>query len=246
MSKPVSIFMMDVTNSTKNWEEITSYLKEIEKKISKWSTGLPHSLVKHRLGDEIVAIFDHYATAYTVAFYITQIWKHQDQPPYFGITFGNVDEDLTKIDLDTWNHPMMRHARKANEAIKNSSQRTGMLFEYETKGSLASACDMTNLLLQYQHKLMSEQTSVQRVISMLYSILGEQKAIASIVKKSPSTISSHYKKGNCEIILKTMATIQKTLNELEVVKCGNQPQHIVREIEMTIKNNLKAEMDKLL
>jgi hypothetical protein len=246
MLKPVSVLMMDVTNSSKNWNDIMNYLGEIEQTIGKWTRGLPNVKVKHRLGDEIVCIFDHFSTAYIVAFYISQVWRYKNQPPYFGLTFGMVDGDLSGIDIDKWNHPVMGQARLANETIKRAHNRTSMLLLPETNLIGTPSVEMTNLLLEYQHKMMKEQTDIQRRISMLYSILDEQKAIADIVNKSPSTISSHYKKGNCEIILKTLTTIQQTLNHLEETLSGTYPKNLTREITITIKNNLQQNLDKIL
>ncbi|WP_404433264.1 hypothetical protein [Sutcliffiella horikoshii] len=246
MKQPISIFMMDVTNSSKNWDEITSYLGEVEGFVKRWTRGLPHAQVRHRLGDEIVGLFDHYSTAYTVAFYISQIWKYKEQPPYFGITFGTVDTSLQQIDLDKWNHPLMRQARLANEKIKHSSQRSSMLLLPGEATIEDTSLEMANLLLSYQHKFMSDQTSLQQLISSLYAILDEQKAIARLVNKSPSTISSHYKKGNCEIILNTLYTLQETLDKLEANSFGNQPHNITQELTQTIKNELHKNIDAII
>ncbi|CAG9623706.1 hypothetical protein [Sutcliffiella rhizosphaerae] len=243
MAKPVSIFIMDVTNSTKNWNEIVKYLEEVETIIKGWTRGFPSVKVKHRLGDEIVCMMDHFSSAYIVAFYISQIWKYKKQPPYFGLTFGMVEDDFSSIDIDKWNHPIMRQARLANETIKQATNRRSMFLMPELAHQESTSIEMINLLLEYQHKMMSEQTDIQRSISRLYSILEEQKAIASIVKKSPSTISSHYKKGNCEIILKTKRTIQHTLNQLEQDSSGNVPHHITKELTTTIKKQLQKNIE---
>ncbi|KPB06405.1 helix-turn-helix domain-containing protein [Bacillus sp. CHD6a] len=246
MKYPISIFIMDVTNSSKNWDEITAYLGEMEGLVRRWTRGLPHAQVKHRLGDEIVGLFDHYSTAYTVAFYISQIWKYKEQPPYFGITFGTVDSSLQEIDLDKWNHPLMRQARVANEKIKHSSQRLSMLLLPDDEYMENTSLGMANLLLSYQHKFMKDQTALQQLISTLYAILDEQKAIARLVNKSPSTISSHYKKGNCEIILNTLYTLQETFDKLESTSFGTQPQNITKELTQTIKNELYKNIDSII
>ncbi|WP_223699965.1 hypothetical protein [Sutcliffiella deserti] len=246
MEKPVSVFIMDVTNSSKNWKKITSYLEKIEELIKNWTVGLPNVQVKHRLGDEIVCIFDHYATAYTVAFFISQIWKLEEQPPYFGISFGNVEEDLTRIDIDKWNHPLMSQARMANEKIKRSTNRTPILLVPETEMTDQPTMDMVNLLLEYQGKMMQEQTTLQHLISGLYTVMEEQKTIAKLLGKSPSTISSHYKKGNCEIIHRTLQTIQRTLISLEKNHAATSSANITKEINNTIKNNLKQNLDFIM
>jgi hypothetical protein len=235
--------MMDVTDSSRNWKEISSYLENMEELIKQWTNGLPNVHVKHRLGDEIVCIFDHYATAYTVAFYISQIWKYPGQPPYFGMSFGNVDDELAKIDIDKWNHPLMKQARLANEKIKQSANRTPMLLFPESEAISIPSLEMANLLLEYQGKMVNNQTKIQRLISGLFSVLDEQKTIANLLGKSPSTISSHYKKGNCEIILKTLYTIQNTLNQLEEEQSGTYPVNITKELQKTIKNHLNQNLD---
>ncbi|WP_078380503.1 hypothetical protein [Sutcliffiella halmapala] len=246
MKKPVSIFMMDVTNSSRNWNDITNYLEALEGYIKVWTRGLPNAHVKHRLGDEIVCIFDHFSTAYTVAFYLNQLWRLEDQPPYFGMSFGLVEEDLAKIDIDKWNHPLMRQARLANEKIKASTNRTSILLFPDSEVISIQSLDMLNLLLEYQGKLINEQTKLQRLISGLYSVLEEQKTIADLLRKSPSTISSHYKKGNCEILFKTLHTIQQTLNHLEETYADTYPKNLTMELNKTIKNQLKQNLDILL
>lgn len=242
MKKPVSVFMMDVTDSSRNWKEVSSYLETVEAYIKHWTKGLPNVHIKHRLGDEIVCIFDHYATAYTIAFYINQIWRFSDQPPYFGMSFGNVEEDISDIDIDKWNHPLMKHARLANERIKQSSNRTPIILFPDSDAMSIPSVEMSNLLLEYQGKLINEQTKLQRLISGLFSVLDEQKMIANLLGKSPSTISSHYKKGNCEIILKTFNTLQRTLNHQEETQSGTYPSNIMNELENTIKNHLKQNL----
>lgn len=246
MKKPVSIFMMDVTDSSRNWNSITNYLEALESYIKVWTRGLPNAYVKHRLGDEIVCVFDHFSTAYTVAFYLEQVWRLEGQPPYFGMSFGVVEEDLTKIDIDKWNHPLMRQARLANEKIKGSTNRTSMLLFPESEVISIPSLDMLNLLLEYQGKVINEQTKLQRLISGLYSVLEEQKPIAQLLGKSPSTISSHYKKGNCEILFKTLNTIQHTLNQLEEAYCSTYPNNLTKELNNTIKNMLKQNLDIII
>ena len=243
MKRPVSVFIMDVTDSSRNWKEVSLYLEMLEGCIKSWTKGLPTVHVKHRLGDEIVCMFDHYATAYTVAFYISQIWRFRDQPPYFGMSFGNVEENISEIDIDKWNHPLMKHARLANDKIKQSNNRSPIIFFPDSAAMSIPSMEMGNLLVEYQGKMMNEQTKLQRLISGLFSVLGDQKTIANLLGKSPSTISSHYKKGNCEIILKTLLTIQNTLNHLEEVQSGTYPSNITNELQNIIKNHLKQNLD---
>ncbi|MCD8510417.1 MAG: hypothetical protein LRY73_11505 [Bacillus sp. (in: Bacteria)] len=52
MRNPVSVFIMDVTNSTKNdnWDAISSYLDELEYWIKAWISPVGKGIVKHRRG----------------------------------------------------------------------------------------------------------------------------------------------------------------------------------------------------
>ncbi len=232
MNHPVSIFIMDVSNSSYEDEfgqELTLYLKEMVERINIWTNGIVKTKVKHRMGDEIFFISEHYSTAYTIAFYISRIWKYKNHKPYFGLSFGNISKKIEDIDTDTWIHPLVKQARMANDDIKKKSNRQQFSFELDnvSNGKLVNTFlqvdenyryefeTLFNLLLRYQHTFIEKQTELQHLICSLFLILNQQKRIAAFLGKSPATISSHYKKGNCEEILAACNEIQTVLISLQ-------------------------------
>ncbi len=114
LNQPVSIFIMDVTNSSSenNWNEITDYLQHWEEAIARWCNGIVPAKVSHRRGDEILFVGRHYFTAYTIAFHMSQLWKYQKQKPYFGIACGDVDENMDDIEIEIWNHPLIKKSKR--------------------------------------------------------------------------------------------------------------------------------------
>ncbi|MCD8510418.1 MAG: hypothetical protein LRY73_11510 [Bacillus sp. (in: Bacteria)] len=170
-------------------------------------------------------IAEHYVTAFTVATFVQQIWKYSGHPPYFGISFGHVDREVEAIDVETWNHPLIKKAREANERIKQSEKRIPIRFSFNEIfmdnnntveiQSLAETENLMNLMIEMQDHLWKNQTQLQKLICELYFIYGQQKQIATLLNKSAATISSHYKKGNGELILKAQQQIQHNLNAFE-------------------------------
>ena len=94
----------------------------LEERIAVWTKDITTTQVIHRSGDEIVVVSSGYATAYTLAFYISQIWAFKDHKPYFGLSFGEIQEDVNALDIETWIHPFMKQARYANDMLKHQEQ----------------------------------------------------------------------------------------------------------------------------
>ncbi|QIZ41042.1 hypothetical protein BHV55_04935 [Bacillus sp. RZ2MS9] len=254
MKKPVSVFIMDVTNSTSkgDWNELTRYLKEWEGIINSWSHNEVIIKAKHRMGDEILLVGDHYATAYIIAFYMEMHWKFNDQKPYFGVSFGCIEEDLEHIEIDWWNHPLIKRARIANEKIKNNPNRdTSVIFDICEEVSNFERGkqfqDTMNLLVQLQNKLMDDQTKQQRLISSLYTIFKEQKKIAQELNKTSSTISSHFRKGDSEMIFKIFEQLQDSLVLTETInsqKNVEEIKSITNVLNNIIREHIRRNLDK--
>lgn len=70
MNHPISIFILDVSNSSSAeiGEELTNYLDEMVASINVWTKEFGHCKVKHRAGDEIIFAGYGYSTAYIIAF----------------------------------------------------------------------------------------------------------------------------------------------------------------------------------
>ena len=76
MANEVSVFIMDVSNSSKEniGNELSEYLEQLKSRIAEWTQPVGVTKVSHRAGDELVVISSGYASAYTLAFYISRIW----------------------------------------------------------------------------------------------------------------------------------------------------------------------------
>ncbi|WP_026673292.1 sigma-70 family RNA polymerase sigma factor [Alkalihalobacterium bogoriense] len=234
MSTPISIFMMDVSNSTSkfNWNEVTNYLNNLEKAIAEWTKNCPFSIVKHRKGDEILFIAEGYTTAYIIAYYTRLLWEYPEQPPYFGMTFGDVEEDPRKIDIETWNHPLFKKTRMALETEKKIGRPKGISIHlhpsfFSLPLEIESFESTLNLLFELQCTLIEEQTPPQRTVCFLYSLFFEQKKIADLLQKTPATISNHFKKGKTKLITKTFSHILQLINKEETTTANIVKKQII-------------------
>ncbi|PEL14299.1 hypothetical protein [Bacillus sp. AFS017336] len=247
MKTPVSIFIMDVSNSSYDevfGQELSMYLKEIVEMINEWTDGVVKTIVKHRMGDEILLVSNHYSSAYVLAFYISRIWKYKDNQPYFGLTFGDINLELDEIDIETWIHPLLKKARLANESLKRISNRPKFSFkltDLNNENDLFEFEMMFNLLLTLQNTLIENQTEIQGIICSMYLIFMKQKKIASILDKTPATISSHFRKGNSGEILNTFEEIQLVLNSIQKRTNPKETQDL-----KTISNDLNIKIKSLI
>jgi hypothetical protein len=266
MNNPVSIFIMDVSNSSYEDEfgqELTLYLREMVERISIWTDGIVKTKVKHRMGDEILLISENYSSAYAIAFHISRIWKYRNNKPYFGLSFGDVRKEIEDIDTDTWIHPLLKQARMANEDLKKKSNRPQFRFELDhvsndktidtflhvDENYRSEFETLFNLVLRMQQTHIDKQTELQYLICTLYVFLNQQKKVAAFLGKSPATISSHYKKGSCEEILAACNEIQTVLNSLQnrnYSKNDHNPVQVNRKLIEKIKSNINDDLDVFL
>lgn len=237
MENPVSLFIMDVSGSSKNekiGEELESYLREIVSWIKDWAEDSVDIKVSHRMGDEIFLIGENYATAYTIAFYISRIWKFKKYPPYFGLTFGTINKNLKEIDMETWIHPIVKKARMANDELKKATEnRQQFKFKLDTvieNNHLQKPLEVhestqhllimyelaLNALLNAQEICIRKQTDLQKYISTLYLIFMQQKKIAAYLHKTSATISSHLNKGNGKEVIRVFHSITELLLSFQI------------------------------
>jgi hypothetical protein len=230
MYSPVSLFIMDVSNSSTkgNGEELASYLDKLCSWITQWSDGIVPVLVKHRAGDEVIFAGKGYSTAYLIAFYIKAVWPFDGQDPYFGLSFGETGKPFEEIDIEKWIHPLVKQARHANNLLKDQTK-TRPSFRFELDEFLSdNQADsllydefrlefeaLLNGLLRFQHLRMHSQTDIQKRVFSLYLIYENQKQIADVLGKTPPTISSHYRKGHSEELYAAFADIVDVLDSLE-------------------------------
>jgi hypothetical protein len=263
MNYPISIFILDVSNSSteKMGEELTVYLDELVDWITSWTKHIGPIQIKHRAGDEIIFVGPGYSTAYTIGFFVSRIWKFKDHMPYFGLAFGDIEKELKKVDLEKWIHPLVKQARYANDLIKQEKNRT--LFKFELDQFYPSDVNyslpynqfrnefekLINTLLNLQLKFIRSQTDIQEVVCSLYLILEQQKAVGKLLGRTAPTISSHFKKGNSEEILDTFSKIISILHSLQekaYPESTISPQDTNEKLTTSIRNQLKSILNTLI
>ncbi|WP_318614556.1 hypothetical protein [Sporosarcina sp. YIM B06819] len=254
MTYPVSVFIMDVSNSSKGdiGGELSKYLHHVEKRIADWTKDITTTQVIHRSGDEIVVVSSGYGTAYTLAFYISQIWAFKDHKPYFGLSFGELQEDINAIDIETWIHPFMKQARYANDTLKQQEQKRDQ-FNFELTDFLHVSSSegyhlfrsqfetLLNMILKLQQDQINEQTAIQSLVCSLFLVLDQQNRISHYLGRSASTISSHLKKGNFESITSAFNDVVKVLNSLQP-ESEHAQQVINNQLQQNIKRSVSANL----
>ncbi|WP_172369159.1 hypothetical protein [Sporosarcina jiandibaonis] len=258
MSNPVSVFIMDVSNSSVEdiGGELSKYLHQLEERISIWTKDIATTKVIHRSGDEVVVVSSGYATAYTLAFYISRIWKYKNHQPYFGLSFGDIEEDLNSLYIETWIHPLMKQARYSNDVLKqqgqNRSQFNFVLDDFSSRKSLESYHlyrrqfeTLLNAILRLQQNQINEQTEIQSLVCSLFLILNQQNKVSHYLGRSASTVSSHIKKGKCDNIISAFTDIVSVLNSLHSYSeiDSRSAQQVMNEqlqtnIKQIVSNNL--------
>lgn len=225
MTNQVSVFIMDVSNSSKEdiGKELSEYLQQVEGDITDWTKNIVTTKITHRAGDELVVVSSGYASAYTIAFYLSRIWKFPQHQPYFGLSFGNIQEDISALNIETWIHPLMKQARIANDFLKKQRDRKQFRFEIpsllsnKSLGVFSKQFEtLLNTILSLKQEHMNEQTEMQSLVCSLYLIVGQQNKVSQYLDRSTSTISSHMKNGKTDVILHAFDDIVHVLNSLEV------------------------------
>ncbi|WP_040208920.1 hypothetical protein [Neobacillus jeddahensis] len=261
-SYPISIFILDVSNSSTNaiGDELTAYLDELVNWINIWTKPLGTMKVKHRAGDEIIFVGYGYSTAYTIAFFISSIWKYHQYRPYFGLSFGDIEKELADLDIEKWIHPLIKQARYANDLLKQEQTRQPFKFELDLfiqsqpnhpflyNQFRKEFKSLFNTLLSLQHSLTQAQTNIQTLVCSAYLILQQQKAVGHLLNKTAPTISSHMKKGKCEEILHSFDELLIILNSLEKKTYPEEvnPKERNEQLIQSIRNYLKEHINILL
>jgi hypothetical protein len=252
MNHPISIFILDVSNSSSAeiGEELTNYLDEMVASINVWTKEFGHCKVKHRAGDEIIFVGYGYSTAYIIAFFISRVWKYRDHTPYFGLSFGDSDKGLEEVDIEKWIHPLIKQARYANDLLKQEPVRPLFKFELDQFYQDISLFSynqfrnefevLINSLLHLQMTMLKEQTPIQEQVFSYYLILQQQKAVAKLLEKTAPTISSHYKKGKSEEIIKVFSELISILDSLQEKSYNdNQRNEKSESLMKSIRHHLK-------
>lgn len=252
MKHPISIFILDVSNSSTAGmgEELSNYLDELVNWINVWTKDFGHCKVKHRAGDEIIFAGYGYSTAYILAFFISRIWKYRNHPPYFGLSFGDSDKLLEEVDIEKWIHPLIKQARYANDLLKQENVRPPFKFELDQFYQDQTFFPfnqfryefevLINSIIRLQLTLLKEQTPIQEQVFTYYIILQQQKAVATILGKTAPTISSHFKKGKSEEVLNAFSELITILNSLQEKSYNDKAEKAKSELLMeAIRHHLK-------
>lgn len=247
MGNEVSIFIMDVSNSSKEdiGYELSDYLQQLNISIAYWTQSNVPTKAVHRAGDEMVVVSSGYASAYTLAFYLSRIWKFTDHPPYFGLSFGNIEEDLRSLNIETWIHPLMKQAREANDFLKREQKRMQFRFKLpdmsKAEGFEVYSKQFETLLntsLRLKQEQMNRQTEIQSLVFSLYVMLGQQNKVSEYLGRTTPTISSHMKNGRSELILNAFNNITDVLHSLET----DASKHYADELQNIIRQQVVARL----
>lgn len=251
MENEVSVFIMNVNHPSQEdiGHELSEYLQQLQVSIAYWTQYISPTKVVHRAGDELVVISNGYGSAYTLAFYLSRIWRFTAHQPYFGLSFGHIKEDINTLNIETWIHPLMKHAKKANNAIEKDKKRTQFHFSLPSlqaeKGLEIYNKQFEALLntcLSLKQELLNDQTDIQSLVCSLYLLLGKQNKVSEYLDRTRSTISTHIKKGKTDDILKTFYNIVQVLISLEV----EQENREVDELQTNIRQNVTHRLQDYL
>lgn len=242
---PASVFIMDVTksSSTRIGEELSSYLIQLEEMIKTWYGNTIHVQVKHRSGDELILLAEGYSSAFITAFYISRIWKYDNNAPYFGLSFGSIEKEVATVDIDKWIHPLVKQARNANEHLKKQKDRESFCFQTNEPASEFEV--LMNGMVRLQHVLSMQQTEIQRLVGALYLVYGKQNIVAGFLGRTAPTVYSHYKKGHSEQILGSFHDIVSVLNSLQAKNFMNTDNSKAKTFEENIRNNIKGQVQSI-
>ncbi|MCT1905312.1 hypothetical protein [Oceanobacillus sojae] len=247
MANEASIFIMDISNSSKEniGNELSEYLEQLKNYITEWTENTAVTKVSHRAGDELVVVSSGYASAYTLAFYLSRIWRYPDHKPYFGLAFGDIQEDISKINIETWIHPLMKQAREANNYLKKQSNR--LLFHFklphlsDKKGFTVFSKQFETLIntsLTLKQEQINEQTEIQSLVCSLYFILGQQNKVSEYLGRTTATVSHHMKQGKTHLILNAFYNIVKVLDSLGIQDWQVQTDKLQENIRQNIRTDL--------
>ncbi len=211
---PCSVFIMDIRNSSLEGKgkELSAYLNKITSWLTEWTGN--QAIIKHRRGDEVIFISEGYASAYAAAHFLSVCWTKAEHPPYFGLSFGEVDSRAADLNVETWIHPLMKQAREANDELKREGAGKAQ-FAFRLRDDLYETQLLLNSLLEVRHTLVKDQTDLQKKVYTLVEIYRQQRKAASMLSKSPSTISSHFKKGKGEELVMIFKNVTAVLDSIE-------------------------------
>lgn len=241
MASEVSVFVLDVSGSAT--QEQREYLQQLQINIAYWTQFTSPAKLNFNNG-ELVAVMNGFASAYILGFYLSRIWKFHEHPPRFGLSFGTIDEDLNTIPIETWDHPLLDRARSANKRLIEQQSKTQFRFEAAyplTSRDFGNSMEiLLNTNANLQQALIDSQTKIQSLVCSLYLILGRQNKVSEYLGRTTSTVSTHMKQGNTELVLDAFYAIVEVLDELGSVR---EP---TEDLQATIRKNIADRLEYYL
>lgn len=187
----LAIMVMDVSNSTKydNGKDIRLFLEQLTIYTEKATEHLSFSYTDFRMGDELFFVCNDMNTTLLLSYYIKLLWPFKNQPVKFGIAIGDIDWPTGNI--EHWNDPLIKHARNALTAVKQSDISHFHLY-YEN--------DVTTLyndiVFPYITEITEAHTPVQQSLLLYDLVYPNQKIVAEKISKTTSTVSAQLKRAH--------------------------------------------------
>lgn len=243
MGKDVSVLVIDVNEELKkkSSNEINDYFEELQINIASWTQYIIPAKVTNSDKNELIVVSSGYASTYILAFYLSLIWKYKNYLPYFGMSFGTIEEDLSTIKLENGGHPLIKEARQVNKFLKNQQMNNQFRFTLPSSSNEQGFSiyrnefeTLLNMSLGLLEEQFIEQTEIQALVGSLYFILGQQTKVSEYLDRTKSTISSHMKNGKVKVIFEAFQSIVHVLNSLQTEESPSK----TNELQANIKRNL--------
>ncbi len=202
----LSLFVMDVSGSTKydNTAAISHTLVHLTEEIEQWTKDVSFKYINFRMGDELFFVSDSLSATLFTSFYIKLLWPYKSQPIKFGIAASN--EEIPTGNLEHWNAPIIKQARRNLTQIKQSD-----ITDFHLTIEEQDVTVINNVLYPYLTEIVHNHSEMQQQVLLLSYVYDQQKEIAQVLGKSLSTISEHLKRSH----KKQLMLIEAALTQLD-------------------------------
>ncbi|MFC6291496.1 hypothetical protein BHU61_04285 [Macrococcus epidermidis] len=204
----LSLFVMDVSGSTKydNSEAISNALVNLTDEIEQWTKDVSFKYINFRMGDELFFVSDSLSATLLTSYYIKLLWPYKSQPIKFGIAASN--EEIPTGNLEHWNAPIIKQARRNLTQIKQSD-----ITDFHLTIEEQDVTVINNVLYPYLTEIVHNHSEMQQQVLLLSYVYDQQKEIAQILGKGLSTISEHLKKSHKKQLMLIEAALKKLDND---------------------------------
>lgn len=216
----LSLFVMDVSGSTKynNTESISNTLMKLTEEIEQWTKDVSFKYINFRMGDELFFVSDSLSVTLLTSFYIKLLWPFKLQPIKFGIAASS--EEIPSGNLEHWNAPIIKQARRNLTQIKQSD-----ITDFHLTIEDQDVTFINNILYPYLTEIVHNHSETQQQVLLLSYVYEQQKEIAQVLGKGLSTISEHLKKSH----KRQLMLIEAALTQLD------HDNHTILHIQNTFK-----------